>query len=233
MSHFTWPVQGTNVSVSSSVFHGEMFPRAGINPSFTTFNALRWFWEWYEYFFLVFAISLSDFGSFSGNLESLEHFPQQQCFVLTIFNWNYLDYLSHLVLFAFRHLRCLFESCGGSYKTYISIFRTTHCAMRPSLASMLKRSMFKQTPQRRTSGGNKFSSISVTTKCAWLLNRNTPNHQIMDPDDPKSKKNNLTPSKEEITDDESVEEVIACVSAKKKAARRKRMMISDDEQDEK
>ena len=139
MSHFTWPVQGTNVSVSSSVFHGEMFPRAGINPSLTTFNALRWFWEWYEYFFPVFAISLSDFGSFSGNLESLEHFPQQQCFVLTIFNWNYLDYLSHLVLFAFRHLRCLFESCGGSYKTYISIFRTTHCAMRPSLASMLKR----------------------------------------------------------------------------------------------
>ena len=56
--------------------------------------------------------------------------------------------------------------------------------------------------------------------------------KIMDPDDPKSKKNNLTPSKEEITDDESVEEVIACVSAKKKAARRKRMMISDDEQDE-
>ncbi|RMX40766.1 hypothetical protein pdam_00020839 [Pocillopora damicornis] len=54
----------------------------------------------------------------------------------------------------------------------------------------------------------------------------------MDPDDPKSKKNNLTPSKEEITDDESVEEVIACVSAKKKAARRKRMMISDDEQGE-
>ena len=135
LSHFTWPVQGTNVSVSSSVFHGEMFPRAGINPSLTTFNALRWFWEWYEYFFPVFAISLSDFGSFSGNLESLEHFPQQQCFVLTIFNWNYLDYLSHLVLFAFRHLICLFESCGGSYKTYISIFRTTHCAMRPSVAS--------------------------------------------------------------------------------------------------
>ena len=26
-------------------------------------------------FFTVFAISFSDFGSFSGNLESLEHFP--------------------------------------------------------------------------------------------------------------------------------------------------------------
>ena len=74
-------------------------------------------------FFPVFAISLSDFGSFLGNLESLEHFPQQQCFVLTIFNWNYLDYLSHLVLFAFCHLRCLSESCGGSL-IYISIFRT-------------------------------------------------------------------------------------------------------------
>lgn len=131
-------------------------------------------------FFPVFAISLSDFGSFSGNLESLEHFPQQQCFVLTIFNWNYLDYLFHLVFFAFRHLRCLFESCGGSYKTYISIFRTTHCAMRPSLASMLKRNMFKQTPTEKNkskSGGNNFSSISVTTKCAWFFNRNTPNLQ--------------------------------------------------------
>ena len=131
-------------------------------------------------FFPVFAISLSDFGSFSGNLESLEHFPQQQCFVLTIFNWNYLDYLSHLVFFAFRHLRCLFESCGGSYKTYISIFRTTHSAMRPSLASMLKRNMFKQTPTEKNNcecGGKNFSSISVTTKCAWFFNRNTPNLQ--------------------------------------------------------
>ena len=54
----------------------------------------------------------------------------------------------------------------------------------------------------------------------------------MEPDDPKSKKNNLTPRKEEITDVESVEEVIACASAKKKAALRKRIMISDDEQDE-
>ena len=125
----------------------------------------------------------------------------------------------------------MFEFCGGSYKTYISILRTTHCAIRPSLASMLKRK--ENTEENKCkSGGNKFSSISVTTKCAWLLNRNTPNHQIMDPDDPKGKKNNLTPSKEEITDDESVEEVIPCVSAKKKAARRKRMMISDDEQDE-
>lgn len=55
----------------------------------------------------------------------------------------------------------------------------------------------------------------------------------MEPDDPKSKKNNLTPRKEEITDVESVEEVIACASAKKKAALRKRIMISDDEQDAK
>lgn len=55
----------------------------------------------------------------------------------------------------------------------------------------------------------------------------------MEPDDPKSKKNNLTPRKQKITDDESVEEVIASTSAKKNLALRKRIMISDDEQDEK
>ena len=70
-------------------------------------------------FFPVFAISFCDFGSFSGNIESLEHFPRQQHFVLTIFNWNYLDYLCHLVLFAFRYLRCLSESCGSLSFTYL------------------------------------------------------------------------------------------------------------------
>lgn len=60
----------------------------------------------------------------------------------------------------------------------------------------------------------------------------SPTIEIIDPDDLKNKKSNLTPNMEEITDDESVEEVITCSSAKKKAAKRKRIMSSEEEEDD-
>lgn len=60
----------------------------------------------------------------------------------------------------------------------------------------------------------------------------SPTIEIIDPDDLKNKKSNLTPNMEEISDDESVEEVITCSSAKKKAAKRKRIMSSEEEEDD-
>ena len=52
-----------------------MFAWAGINPSSTTFNILRWFWAWYEYFFQFLSFPLGIFVDLREISNRLNIFP--------------------------------------------------------------------------------------------------------------------------------------------------------------